>query len=184
MSSRTPRRYPPIPSDLREQLMAVPPSGDTSLEYRPCRVTLTDCRVVDRVYVMEQGMYVTWWGVWPDQDHGKSSVPIDAVVRIEESPTRLPVAIANRIYEAGESGMGYCVFTLELRDGRRLPFVTGNAVDFVDLPPGVKPSDIVTVFPHEGRDHFQGRTMAPHTRGAPYAWCLYGDEPADTRSVD
>ncbi len=171
------RRYPPITPELRAQLMAVVPSGCNGEDMRPCQVTLVDGRVVDRVYVMEQGMYITWWGVWPEDDRGKQSLPIDQVTRIEESPSRLPVAIANTLYEAGESGMGYCIFTLVLRNGHRLPYVTGNAVDFVDLPPGVRPADVVRVLPHVGRKHFTSHRMPPHSQGAAYFWCLYSEAP-------
>ena len=47
--------------------------------------------------------------------------------------------------------MGYEIFTMELRSGQTLVFVTGNVVDFPDLPEGVTTADILDVHPHEGR---------------------------------
>jgi hypothetical protein len=61
----------------------------------------------------------------------------------------LPARFANILYEAGESGMGYCAFSVELRDHRRLYFVTGNAVDFLNWPEGVLPDDVIGVTPHD-----------------------------------
>jgi len=177
MTSRRGRHYPALSPFLKAQLLSVPPSGGKDVDMYPCQVTLSDGRVVDRVYVMEQERYITWWGVWPEDDKGKSSISIELITRIEDSPTRLPVALANELYDAGESGMGYCIFTLELRDRRRLPYVTGNALDWVDFPPDVTPADVVRVHPGEGREHFTGRHQAPHTQGAPYFWCLYSDPP-------
>jgi hypothetical protein len=164
---------PEIPRHLLEELLRVQPSKDRGLEYRPCRARLRSGEVYDRVYVVEAGAYIRYWGVWPWEDRGKRALSITEVAHIEESPVRLPARLANTLYKAGESGMGYCLFTIVLRDGRRLPYATGNAVDFLDLPPDVRPEMVTRVLPHVGREHFQGRTPAPHTTGAPYYWCLY-----------
>lgn len=70
------------------------------------------------------------------------------------------------MYEARESGMGHCAFTLVLRDGQHPSCVTGNAVDFVELPADVSPDDVVDLLPHQGsRDQYLGSRS--------YAWCLY-----------
>jgi hypothetical protein len=71
------------------------------------------------------------------------------------------------MYEAGESAMGGCIFTLVLEDGRRLPCSTGNAVDLLELPADVTPDMMVDLVPHEGREARQ------HIRGADFFWCLY-----------
>lgn len=161
------KKAPIISSDLLEQLRRVAPSTDGMMEYRPCLVRLKDSRELDRVYVVEEDAYLSVWGVYPEDDHGKSSVNLNDVASIEDSPTRLPAAIANRIYEAGESGMGYCTFHLVLRDGRALSCVTGNAVDFVNLPPGVT-SDVIVDVRHERVD-----TRYQYCPAADYHWCLY-----------
>jgi len=73
--------------------------------------------------------------------------------------------------------MGYCVFTLILKDGRELPYVMGNAIDFPNLPEDVTSSMIVDLLPHEGmnelHDERGGYHPYPHTLGADYYWCLY-----------
>lgn len=170
------RRYPRISRQLYEQLLSVEPSCDISMEpnlgYRPCRVRLADGATHDRVYVQEARPWVDVWGVWPDEDSGKDEIRLSDVVEISSSPMRLPPHLATKIYDAGESGMGYCIFTLVLADGRRLSCVTGNAVDFVDLPQGVTPADVVDLLPREGsRDHY--------AESSSYAWCLYELPPLD-----
>jgi hypothetical protein len=163
---RSAREYAKLTPGLTAQLRRVPPSRDGRLEYHPCRVTLDDGRIVDCVYIVEAGAYLVKWGVWPEDDPGKRSVPIERVVTIEESPHRLPASLANRLYEAGESGMGYSLFTVEFRDGTEQAYVTGSAVDFIDPPPGLRASDAVRVLPHKGRDR------GPR-EGPDYTWCLY-----------
>lgn len=94
------------------------------------------------------------------------------MVSIADSPTRLPPALANRLYAAGKSGMGYCVFTLVLADGRKIPCRTGNAVDFPALSEGVTMQMVKDVLPHQGRDAL-GRAGGPEAPS--YFWCLYTD---------
>ncbi len=165
--------YPTIGAELWRQLERIPASSDGVCQYRPCRVQLASGEVRDFVYVVDAARYIRVWGVWPEDDTAKASVTVADVVEVEESPHRLPVELADKLYEAGESGMGYTAFTVVLRDGRRLPYVTGNAVDFPWLPAGVTSEDIVDVLPHEGRDAFKDRPIRPEDGTAPYAWCLY-----------
>lgn len=164
--------YASLSSELREQLERVKPSSDGVAAYRPCRVRLASGELRDFVYVGDADAYIRAWGVWPEDDDAKSAVALDNVVAVEESPHRLPVDLANKLYEWGESGMGYTLFTVVLRDGRRLPRVTGNAVDFPALPDGVTTHDIVDVL-REGREVFRDRAPRPDEGTAPYAWCLY-----------
>jgi hypothetical protein len=165
-------RSHPTPSvirpDLLAQVEAVTPSTDGQLLYRPCRVTLRDGRVVDRVYVQEAWTWKGTWGAWPEDDRGKLSISIDDVVGIEESPSRIAPDLANRLLEAGETAMGGTRFTLVLRDGRRVNASTGNAVDFPGLPDGVAAGDVVDVIPHEHTG-----TMDVAMADPPYWWCLY-----------
>ena len=136
-------------------------------KYYPCQVTLDDGTVMDRVYVVSDQPYYQLWGVWPKDDRGKKEVDIRKVTDISESPSRLPIEIANEIYRAGESGMGYCLFELEFKDGQRQACVTGNAVDFVPMPRGKATEDIVWVLPRKGRND-------PNlVHGHDYFWCLF-----------
>ena len=160
------RNYARIPSDLHEQLHQVPASRDGDLEYRPCAVKLDDGSELSCVYVMEQNAYIRTWGVYPEDDPGKRSIPIKSVRWITDSPNRLPAHLANKLYLAGESGRGYTVFTVEFRNGTRRAYVTGNAVDFIEPPPGLRASDAVAVRPHEGRQEAESQSID-------YYWCLY-----------
>ena len=173
------REFGRLPDRLYEQLVKVEPSTDGMVEYRPCRVQLKDGRIFDRVYVVECRSYVRAWGVWPDQDPNKRSIRIEDVIAIEESPVRMPAHLANKMYAAGESGMGYCVFVLVLRDGRRLPYMTGNAVDFPDLPEGVTTDAIADLLPHA-----RERQPGYYRRSAEYYWCLYRSDELKGRSAD
>lgn len=169
------RSYPPLPESLRASWESVTPSGDEHVAYRPCRLTMEDGSTVDCAYVMDAQSYIDWWGVWPEDDPGKRSVSIEKVVSITESPFRLPVAFANELYRAGESGMGYTIFTLRFADRSEQAYVCGNAVDFVPLPAGKTTADIVAVLPHRGRD-------APQKEALPYSWCLFGEGESSLRS--
>jgi len=89
------------------------------------------------------------------------------VASLSESPFRLPAPFANELYEAGESGMGYTIFTVEFRGGIERSYVGGNAIDFIVYPEGMSATDVVAVVPHKGRNS--------HPRSAPdYYWCLFG----------
>ena len=156
-----------------QQLAAIPSSIDGICEYRPCQVTLVSDDVVDRVVILEADSYLTAWGVWPADDPAKQSVAIEEVTQIADSPVRLPAGLANQLYVAGESGMGYVVYTVVLRDGRHLPFVTGNLVDFPALPRGVGTGNIVDVLAHQGPEQFRCRAPYWHQQSAPYHWCLF-----------
>lgn len=163
----------PISKELLAQLMRVPASTNGYMEYRPCLVEFDDGSWFPRVYVVEVGAYMKVWGVLPGDDPAKQSFQIERVKRIEDSPERLTAEHANAIYKAGESGMGYVIFTIVLKDGRRLPYVTGNAVDFPNWPTGVTPAMVASVESHHGREYFRNHPPQADERSADYAWCLY-----------
>src|SRR5262249_13038632 len=146
------------------------------IKYRPCSVTLRDGRRFENVYVMAAQDYISTWGVWPEDDSGKRSVPIEQVLSLDESPNRLPAWAADKLYRAGESGMGYRVFSVRCRDGTVQAHISGNAIDFISFPPGKSAADIAEVFPHEGRND-------PRALQAPdYFWCLHGSGESDSKS--
>lgn len=147
--------------------MLVPSSKDRNLEYRPCAVTLRDGRYLPCVYVVPTKPYMGIWGVPPEADPGKRSIDIREVAEISECATRLPPEFATYIYEGGESGMGYCLFTLVFKDGTRQSYGTGGAVDFVRFPEGYSAADIKEVERHAGR--YDTNRM----EGEEYCWCLY-----------
>ena len=152
-----------LPRRLYEQLQCLVPSRDGELSYFPCLVTLKDGSQLDRVYVMQFEPYIKSWGIRPEDDSAKKSIPIESVASISESPSRLPVQFANQLYRAGESGMGYCVFTVVFQNGSARKYVTGNAVDFLAYPFGLGPRDVIAVQPHT---HPWMPNKAPTTSGA------------------
>ncbi|MCA1695051.1 MAG: hypothetical protein LC749_10100, partial [Actinobacteria bacterium] len=167
-------QIPIIPDRLKAQLELVEPTIKRDISYRPCRVRLRDGAILDRVLVVEAEPYIKHWGGWPQLSSTPNHLDISEVVSLEESPFRLPARLATKMYEAGESGMGYCFFTLVLHDGRRLPMSTSNAVDFPDLPAGISPEMVADVLPHEGRDLvWQDGADGPSPPPQAVRWCLY-----------
>lgn len=159
------RLYPPLSPDLKKQLQYIQ-SGD-GIAY-PCSVKTDQGLVMDRVYLAPAAEWIVHWGVWPEDDPAKRSVDVRQVVSISNSPTALPAIYAKKLYAAGESGMGYTVFTVVFSDGLRQAYATGNAIDFIDYPAGQSPATVADVLPHVGRD--DARLM----RGPDYSWCLFG----------
>lgn len=162
--------YPVISEGLRAQLALVEPSTDGFCSYHPCRVTLRTGETRDYIYVVEARCYFSVAGFWPKEEW---SLAIEEVAAIEDSPLRLPPALANKLYAAGESGMGAYVFTVVLRDGTQLPYATGDLVDFPLLPAGITSIDVIDVLPHYGLGRFHNRGPRPDESSADYSLCLY-----------
>ncbi len=168
-------KFPRLPPNLREQLSSIVPSRERDLDYYPCDACLhDDGTVVERVYVVSEIPYIKHWGLYPSDDPGKRGIPITEVASLSESRSRLPPQSANDLYAAGESEMGYSVFTVVFssRFGplrrKRQAYLTGNAVDFIDYPNGLTGKDVKEVLPHVGRD--------AHPRNGPqYYWCIYSE---------
>jgi hypothetical protein len=163
-------QIPKLPDKLRDDLSAITPSRDGDLTYWPCAAHLNDGTVLVCVYVVPEGPYIRHWGVYPQQDRGKSYsyISLSDVEALAESPTRLPAQFANKLYKSGESGMGYTIFSVVFADGSRQAYGTGNAVDFIRYPEGKGQSDVVDVLPHEGRN-------AEPASSPEYYWCLFSD---------
>lgn len=156
--------------DVDRMLRAVEPSVDGELRYYPCEVETEDGVIHPRVHVVEAGSYFRLWGVWPWEDRGKSWLPVEQIRSLRSCPERLPADFANILYKAGESGMGYFRFSVELRDRRRLFFVTGNVVDFLSWPEGVGPDDVISVKPHDRFSGHRDRAPYPYESGADFSW--------------
>jgi hypothetical protein len=167
--------YPKLPPHLKAQLDSITPSVEPILKlaYYPCLVTLTDGKLLDRVYLVSEAPWIKLWGVYPSQDQGKAEVSISDIVSVADSPSRLPPGFANKLYESGESGMGYTVFTVVFEGAvpslrSQHAYVAGGAVDFIDYPEGLGPKDIISVLPHVGRD-------SDYSNAPEYYWCLYSE---------
>jgi hypothetical protein len=159
-------QYPIISVKLKRKLAKIVPSIDHHRKYYPCLATLIDDIKLDCVYLIEADAYVQQWA-----NSGRTVLSLDRVTDIEESPSRLPPKLADKLYRSGESGMGYHVFTIVFDDGSRLPCRTGDAVDFVEMPNEFAGRKIVNALPHVGRK--QILDGAAQGRNAAYFWCPF-----------
>lgn len=138
----------PISRRLYEALARIPVSKHRDTEYRPAQLRLKDGAVVPCAYLFSLEEFKKGYGAI---EEGPQFISIDAVEHIEDCPHRLPADLATRIHNAGESGMGYCLFTARFSDGTKTVFNVGSSgLDFVDCPEGKSPKDIVDVVPHSG----------------------------------
>ena len=157
---------PQLSVALAAQLARVPTSYD-GMRYAPCQVRLRSGEILPRVYVAEESEYLRHWGVAP-----RAPVALENVESIEDSPFRLPRELADSVYAVGETGMGYFIFAVRLRDGRTIRFLTGDAIDFPDWPPGVDGRDAIEVLTYD-RDADQ-QPQPDESRGSAAALvCLY-----------
>ena len=97
---------------------------------------------------------------------GKREIAIQDVAQIHPGPNRLPARFAREMYAVGESGIGYCIFTLRFSDDTQQTYCTGNLIDFPELPAGKSLGDVVALVANEGRAE---QTLAAR----PYYWCLF-----------
>jgi hypothetical protein len=164
------RDYPQLSPVLQAQLHTIEPTHDGMIEYFPCMVHLANGEQHDCVYFVDAKSYIRIWGVWPDEDPGKRALAIQDVEQIHPSSSRLPVQFARQMHAIGESGMGYCIFTLQFADGTRQAYCTRNLIDFPELPTHRSVGDVVALRPNEGR--------AEHCLGTrEHYWCLFGARP-------
>jgi hypothetical protein len=164
-------RYSLLPRHLEESLQASEPTQDGDLTYYPCSTTLTNGDLLDTVYFMPERPAMKLWEGYLHADGAKRLIRVEDVAEIRDSPARLPARFANELYQHGESGMGYTIFTVVFSDGARQACVTGNGVDFIQYPPGKGPLDVTDVIPHEGKRD-DSLVKAP-----PSYWCIYAEEP-------
>jgi hypothetical protein len=109
----------------------------------PCSVILDDGSLREISFAWENSRY---------SDKGNWLNP-NKVVEVRECQSRLPARFARIIHDAGESGMGYHIYTVELSDGTSFVHVAGNLViDLLNLPLGYGPNCVVNVLPHQGRE--------------------------------
>lgn len=145
--------YAKLTESQENQLLQISPSFIDGIEHYPCAVTLASGEFLDFVYIVESKGFLYCWSVLPEEDPGKKSIYLNDVKEIHPSPNRIPALLAADLYEAGETGMGFIVFEMEFSDGEKLSAISGNAVDFVNLPDSRSVSDIVKVRKIEDRDY-------------------------------
>lgn len=164
--------YGALPEELALELDRVEPSGTGEFKYRPCAVTLKSGQRVEAVYVAPEGPYIRMWGVYPENDKGKRAIRIEDVAEIRESELRLPARFADRVYAAGECGMGGNIFSVRFRNGQELTFIGGSVVDFIRYPLGLTMKDVVSV-------SSASRGAKDKIELPDYYFCLYSEERSD-----
>jgi hypothetical protein len=90
---------PKLPGKLRDDLGAIPSSSDGDLTYWPCAARMNDGTVVVCVYVVPEGPYIRHWGIYPQQDRGKSYLSLSDVDTLAESPSGLPAQCEQTVRE-------------------------------------------------------------------------------------
>lgn len=152
----------PISKAISDKLKKISPNA---LNYYPCKVTLRGGKEVDYVYLVDLKDYLKTWGRYPEENKGKNFVDVRDVEEIEESPSRLPYSIVNKLNAAGETGMGYITAIYIFNDGSKEVLI--NAYDFINYPSGKSKDDIIDVIPHQGQND-------PNLKSGPVvSYCVY-----------
>ena len=138
--------------DLYEQVRLIEASQSLEgMPLYPCALELLDGRVLNCAYVVSASDCKRFKIQSGSAEEGDSRwVAAVDVGLIRESPMRLPAKFAGELRRAGESGMGYWVFTVVFSWFRRREYVQ-SFVDFIEYPDGKGPDDVKKVIPHKGR---------------------------------
>ncbi len=130
-----------IPPALWKELNRLPRANDDAY---PCMVEQLDGTNLPCVLFVEESVYRKMFkGFFGNKD---LFIEIESVKSIRPSPSKTPVDIEKKMQEHGETRMGGTIVTFVLRDGRRFVHVGGNSYEFVSVPPGYEPDDIVDAF--------------------------------------
>ena len=134
-----PRRESPVniaPDKFLSALASITPSRTPAAEaFWPCSLILADGRKVPRALCRQNAR-------WSDKG---AWINPESVVTVSASPFRLPAKLANKLYAAGETGMGYLIYVLTLRSGQTIVCASGGIVDFPSLPSGITTEDMIDV---------------------------------------
>ena len=138
---------------------AIEPSINEYRQLHPCQLILKDGRCIPRAICVEdhRGFVTDSW------------IHPNSVQQVIPSLERMPASLATELYSAGESGMGYQLFTMKMKDGTSHVYVTGNIVEFPDFPDGYGTLDIEDVYPHQGRE----KTKLGYRQARSVEWCFY-----------
>lgn len=143
----------------------IKPSKYFGLLYYPCGVELKEGKMTDCVCFVDKKIF---YEVWGDAPKGRLFIDISDVKDIFESKYCLSRELAQKIYDARETGMGYYRFIAIMKDGERFTYTTGGLVDFLEPPEGYSIKDIIDVIPHKGdrKNYYKEKD---------YYWCLVDD---------
>jgi hypothetical protein len=139
------------------------PTSSSGMFYYPCGVIIRTGLRNDHVLFVNKDDFLKYAG-WTLKK--EFTITPEEVIDIYESPFRLPVALAQEIYDRGETGMGFYRFWIIMNDDKQYLYVTGDAVDLIDLPDGYTNKDIKDIGAStRSKDGFIYRHK-------PYHWCL------------
>jgi len=160
---------PALSKHLADRLKSIEPkemhfSGEDIAVY-PCSVQLNDGQAHPCTYLMSVTAAARCWWLKADESN---QIDLRSIVNIEPSPCRLPEKLARKIY--GESRMGSLNGILLFQDGRALPFLTVESLEFPMIPEGYSIENIIDVKLHDGFDDTK-----PLVRSRPYVAVLFRD---------
>jgi len=164
---------PQLGAVFDSQLSVIEPSVRGGCYVYPGAAILKDGTFLNCVYFATMSTYRRLFGL----DHPSAS-PVSKwlspqdIASIHQSSARLPAKFAREIYQAGESGMGYYMFTVKFSWWSSRAYVTSH-VDFIDYPPDKGPRNVRSVFPHVGN-----RKVAPPESQLKIYWCVFADRPS------
>lgn len=149
-------------AEFLQMLASIEPTKVTeSILHYPCRIRLRCGSWVDRAICTEDARRFTgdWW------------IHPDAVAEIVPIDKRLPAALASKLSQAGESGMGYESFEVKAESRENFFCITYNVVDFPALPDEVTAAQILNVYPHRGQEWYG----SPRCLDKPpeFTWCYF-----------
>lgn len=166
------RNYEELPEHLRISLSEISPVEAWGVKCYPCLAEMQDNTLHDRLYIASAQDYASARTsmVWPEHiiKPGRSLLRIGDIKAVHASPTRIPAAIAQKIYAGGETSMGVFRFTLRFRDGSLQTYeIASTEIDFLHLPDR-SGSDIVDVLVHESV------SAVVRLSNPAFQWILYG----------
>jgi hypothetical protein len=159
-----------LTDELRAVLSQIEPSQCRGELHWPCRVWLKSDEIFDRVLffrvsdLKKMPGYSTL-GVY-ELPEWFSRIPIADIVRIEESPCRLPARFATELYSRGETSMCAYQFTVKFYAGFSRTYVDAGCVDFIDYPPLMSPAWVSSVQPASKKRY----RHCPNFR-----WCFFSE---------
>lgn len=156
---------------LMQQLHAVEPSDEGRVKYYPCMVKTRDGSQFERVCFVEETFFNDVWGLRLEKGN---SVHVSEIVKICESPYRLPAQFASRLYELGETGMGYHRFWITLNSGKVLLCTMGNILEFPDLSSDDFADGIANIKLYDDKEAMMPQDAAVlEVMPASFKWCVY-----------